>query len=288
MSVIFFDTDCELWYTQADELGAQVIKMPYTIDGEETFYDLGRNTDFKDFYSRIRKGSMPITSALNPTQYIEIFEPYFAKGEEIFYISFSDQMSGTFNHLEVALRELNEKYPGVKFTRFDTKSISFGAGYQVYFAIKYFQEGHSVEETVEFLKEFTHHVGVYFMADDLMHLHRGGRLSKSSAILGSVLAIKPMITVTDEGKLEVVDKVKGEKKAIRYFIDKLDELGSELDKYPIVVLDADNPELGGKLEETIREKYPSSEIWHYPVGPVIGAHCGPGTTAIIFHSKSRM
>lgn len=288
MSVIFFDTDCELWYTQAEELNAKVIKMPYTIDGVERFYDFGKETDFKDFYSRIRKGSMPVTSALNPTQYIEILEPYFAAGEEMLYISFSDQLSSTFDHLEVALRELNEKYPGVKFTRFDTKNISFGAGYQVYFAVKYYQEGHTIDETVEFLKDFTQHVGVYFMADDLMHLHRGGRLSKSSAILGSVLAIKPMISVTDEGKLEVVDKVKGEKKAIRYFLDKIEELGTDLNKYPIVVLDADNPELGDKLEAAIKEKYPSTELWHYPVGPVIGTHCGPGTTAIIFHSKSRL
>lgn len=287
MSVIFFDTDCELWYTQAEELGCPVIKMPYTIDGEEKFYDLGKETDFKDFYTRVRSGSMPVTSALNPTQYVEIFEPYFAKGEEILYISFSSEMSGTFNHLEVALKELNEKYKGVKFTRFDTKSISFGGGYQVYFAVKYFQEGHTIDETVEFLKDFTHHVSVNFMVDDLMHLFRGGRLSRMSAFLGSALGIKPILQIPESGKLEVVEKVKGEKKAINYFLARLEENGLELDKYPIVVLDADNSELAERLKSSITAKYPESTIWHYPVGPVIGAHAGPGTVAVIFHSKNR-
>lgn len=287
MSVIFFDTDCELWYTQAEELGCPVIKMPYTIDNEERFYDLGKDTDFKDFYTRVRNGSMPSTSALNPTQYVEIFEPYFAKGEEILYISFSSEMSGTFGHLETALKELNDRYPGVKFTRFDTKSISFGGGYQVYFAVKYFQEGHTIDETVEFLKDFTNHVTCYFMVDDLMHLHRGGRLSKTSAILGSVLAVKPMLSIGNDGKLSVVDKVKGEKKAIAYFINMLETKGLELDKYPIVLIDADNDAFADKLDSAIKDKYPTATLWRYPVGPVIGAHAGPGTTAIIFHSTER-
>jgi len=287
MSVIFFDTDCELWYTQADELGCQVIKMPYTIDGEEYFYDLGRNTDFKGFYDKVRSGSMPVTSALNPTQYIEIFEPFFAKGEEILYISFSSQMSGTFGHLETALKELNEKYPGVSFRRFDTKNICFGSGYQVYYAVKYFQTGKTIDEVIEFLEDFTHRIGIYFMVDDLMHLHKGGRLSKTSAIAGSILGIKPMLTVGDDGKLAIADKIKGEKKAIAYFMDRLAEEGDELDKYPIVCLDADNPELKAKLLAKIKEAYPNSEIWDYPIGPVIGTHCGPGTIAVIFHSKKK-
>ena len=207
MSAVFFDTDCELWYTQADELGVNVISMPYTIDDTEYFYDLGRNTDFKDFYTRMRNGSMPITSALNPQQYVEIFEPFFAKGEEIFYISFSHKLSGTFNHLETALADLNARYPGVKFTRFDTLDICVGAGYQVYYGVKYLQAGHTVEETVAYLSEFTKHVCCEFMVDDLNHLHRGGRLSKASAVLGSIMGIKPLLHVTDEGTLEVFAKV---------------------------------------------------------------------------------
>lgn len=287
MSAVFFDTDCELWYTQADELGVHVIGMPYTIDDEETFYDFGRNTDFKAFYDKMRAGSMPVTSALNPQQYVEIFEPFFVKGEEIFYISFSHRLSGTFEHLEAALKELNAKYPGVKFTRFDTLSISVGAGYQVYFGVKYLKAGHTVEETVEFLSEFTKHVCTEFMVDDLHHLHRGGRLSAASAVLGTIMGIKPILHVTDEGTLEVFAKAKGEKKALATLMDTLRESGDRLDEYPICIVDADNPAFAAKLEESVRAEYPKTEIWHYPVGPVIGTHCGPGTVGIIFYSKHR-
>jgi DegV family protein with EDD domain len=287
MSAVFFDTDCELWYTQADELGVNVIGMPYTIDDQETFYDFGRNTDFKAFFDKMRKGSMPITSALNPQQYIEIFEPFFARGEEIFYISFSHRLSGTFGHLETALKQLNSQYPGVKFTRFDTLSISVGAGYQVYFGVKYLQAGHTVEETVEFLQSFTKHVCCEFMVDDLHHLHRGGRLSAASAVLGTIMGIKPFLRVTDEGTLEVFTKAKGEKKALSTFMETLAAKGDSLDQYPICLVDADNPEFAAKLEERIHAEYPDTELWHYSIGPVIGTHCGPGTIGLIFHSKQR-
>ena len=287
MSAVFFDTDCELWYTQADELGVNVISMPYTIDDQEYFYDLGRNTDFKAFFDRMRAGSMPITSALNPQQYIEIFEPYFAKGEDIFYISFSHRLSGTFGHLETALKDLNARYPGVKFVRFDTLNISFGAGYQVYFGVKYLQQGHTVEETVAFLQDYTQHVCCEFMVDDLNHLHRGGRLSKASAVLGSLMGIKPMLHVTDEGTLEVFAKAKGEKKALAQFMQTLADNGGDFNQYPICILDADNPAFADKLQQAIQQAYPQATIWRYWVGPVIGTHCGPGTVGLIFHSQHR-
>ncbi len=287
MAAIFFDTDCELWYTEADELGVNVIKMPYTIDDEEYFYDLGRGYDYKHFFQRMREGAMPITSALNPQQYTEIFEPYFAKGEEILYISFSSQLSGTFGHLETALKDLNARYPGVKFTRFDTKNISAGAGIMVWKAVKFYQAGHTIDETVAYLEELSPHISTHFMASDLNHLHRGGRLSKAAAVMGTMLGIKPLIRVNDEGKLEVYEKAKGEKKVIASFLNSIAEKGSELDDYPIIVLDADNPELGDKLVAKIHEAYPNVEIWHHPVGPVIGTHCGPDLVGLIFHSTHR-
>ena len=286
MSAVFFDTDCELWYTQADELGVHVIGMPYTIDDEEQFYDFGRATDFKAFYDKMRAGSMPITSALNPQQYVEIFEPFYAAGEDIFYISFSHRMSGTFDHLATALKELDSRYPGVKFTRFDTLSISVGAGYQVYYGVKYLQAGHTVEETVAYLEDFTKHVCCEFMVDDLNHLHRGGRLSAASAVLGTIMGIKPILHVTDEGILEVFAKAKGEKKAISILMDTLAENLPD-EQYPVCVVDADNPDMADKLIARIKEAYPSVEIWHFPVGPVIGTHCGPGTVGLIFHSRHR-
>ena len=287
MSKIFFDTDCELWYTMLPELGCELFKMPYTINGKEYFYDMGEATDFTAFYQAVREGSMPITSALNAQIYTEILEPYFKAGEDMLYISFSSKMSGTFNHLEMALKPLREKYPAARFRRFDTKSISWGAGIQVYYAVKYFQQGHSLDEVMDYLQENINRFTEFFAVDDLFHLKRGGRISAAAAAIGTLFSLKPILHVNNEGELQVVTKVTGANKAISTLVDKIKTLGIDLDKYPIVVLDADNKTGGDKLEAKVRETFPEAEVMRYPVGPVIGTHCGPGTIAVIFRSKER-
>ena len=287
MSKIFFDTDCELWYTMLPELGCELFKMPYTIDGKEYFYDMGEETDFTAFYSAVRGGSMPITSALNAQIYTEILEPYFKKGEDMLYISFSSKMSGTFNHLEMALKPLREKYPKARFRRFDTKSICWGAGIQVYYAVKYYQEGHTLDEVLEYLEANTNSYAEYFAVDDLFHLKRGGRISAAAAAIGTLFSLKPVLHVNDEGELQVVTKATGTNKAVATLFDKVKTLGAELDKYPVVVLDADNKAGADKLEAKIREAFPGVEIQRYPIGPVIGTHCGPGTIGVIFRSTAR-
>ncbi len=287
MSKIFFDTDCELWYTMLPSLDCELFKMPYTIDGKEYFYDMGENTDFAAFYKAVRGGSMPITSALNAQIYTDILEPYFAKGEDMLYISFSSKMSGTFNHLDMALKDLSAKYPKARFRRFDTKSISWGAGIQVYYAVKYYQEGHTLDEVFAYLESNINCFTEYFAVDDLFHLKRGGRISAAAAAIGTLFSLKPILHVNNDGELQVITKVTGSNKAVSTLVDKVKTLGKELDKYPIVILDADNKSGADKLESKLREAYPDQEIWRYPVGPVIGTHCGPGTLAVIFRSTSR-
>lgn len=282
MSVIFSDTNCELWYTMVPELGYELIKMPYTIDDEETFYDLGESVDLKGFYDKVKKGSMPVTSALNPQQYIDIFEPFFKVGEDILYISFSSELSATFDHLETALKELTTKYPEAKFRRFDTRNISWGGGLQVYFALKQFKAGKTLDEVVKFLEDFRDQIGVYFMVDSLQHLKKGGRLSTMQAAFGTLLSIKPILTI-NEGKLVVNTKANGVNKAISYMTEHVVAQVKDTDKYPIVVVDADSPDAASKLINKLKEQLGDIEIWHYPVGPVIGTHCGPGTIGVIFH-----
>lgn len=285
MSIIICDSDCELWYERADALGLKVIKMPYVLDGEERPYDLGRGEDPKEFFDRMRKGAKASTAALNGENYREFFEPLFEAGEDMLYIAFSSKMSGTFNYLEPVIQELSEKYPNAKYKRFDTLSISMGAGIQVYLGAKYFLEGHTTDETYAYLESIRDKHKIYFAVDDLTYLKRGGRISPAAATFGNILQLKPILKVNDEGELAVVSKEKGNKKALNYMLNTLFETDVDLSA-PIVVLNADKQEDGDKLISAIREKYgDEADIWDYQIGPVIGAHCGPGTAGIIWMTK---
>lgn len=286
MSVLIFDSNCELWHTRAEELGLDYISMPYTYDGEEYYYDLGKNTDFKKFYSAVRAGTVPRTMALNPEDYKEFLTPYFEKGEDVLYVSFSHKMSGTFGSLEIALKELKEKYPDRKCTVFNTHAISIGALPMVEKAAELKKLGKSDEEIVEALNDFTNRTAAYFVVDDLMHLKRGGRLSATAAVAGTLLNLKPVLTFDAEGGLSVIEKVMGRKKAMRKLADKVAEelTGKE---YPVYVADADCPEEGKVLADMIKERCPDVKIITQTIGPVIGSHCGPDTLAVSFIADKR-
>lgn len=287
MSVFFTDTDCELWYTDAEKYNINVIGMPYTLDGEEKVYDMGKNTNFKHMYDRMRAGAMPITSALNPQDYIDYFEPIFARGEDIFYVHFSDKLSGTFNHMAVALNELKEKYPERKITLFNTKNICCGAGLQALVAGKMHFEGKSDDEILTFLQDFHSHIATKFVVDSLFHLKRGGRVSATSAVVGSLLNIKPLLKVTSEGKIEKYGTAKGMKKAVltlsQECVDKVMNVG----EYPIIILHADNETMALLAKNYIQENVKGAQVQVYPIGPVIGAHCGPGTIGIVYYTKEK-
>lgn len=286
MSTMIFDSNGELWYTRAEELGLDYISMPYYIDGQEYFYDLGKATDFRKFYDLVRAGNIPKTQALNPEDYKIFLTPYFERGEDILYISFSHRLSGTFQSLELALRELKESYPDRRCTVFDTNSISLGAGIQVEEAAKLWKKGASDEEILDFLKTFTDRVCVYFVVDDLMHLKRGGRCSGLAAVAGTVLGLKPMLSVGADGGLTVLSKIAGRKKAIRTLAEKVvEELTDE--SCSVYVVDADCPEEGDRLRDLILEKRPNAHVVRQIVGPVIGSHCGPGTLGVIFVGDHR-
>ena len=288
MSVLFTDSDCELWYDQLEKYNVKNIEMPYTIDDKEYFYDLGKTTDFKDFFNRLRKGSIAITSALNSENYKEIFEPVFASGEDVLYVSFSHAMSGTFNQLRVAIKELKEKYPERKLTLFNTKSISYPAGMQAVEAAKMKLNGASDEEIVEFLKDFTNHTNCYFIVDNLMHLKRGGRLSAMSAIAGTLLNIKPVLTFDENGALKVVNKIMGRKAAMNFLANTIIENAIDPEKYEAIVLDADAREEAEQVAKMIKDKRPELTVRNQTIGPVIGAHCGPGLLGIAYIAKERI
>lgn len=282
MATLFIDTNCELNYQLAREAGlTNVIRMPYTICGKEYFYDLGEHYDAVKFFNTVREGNMPITSALNAEEYKDYFEPFFKKGEDILYLSFSSEMSGTFNHLDMAIKELQEKYPDATFTRFDTRGISLSAGIPVYFAGKMNQEGKTHAEIIEFLTNFIKRMNTILSVNDLHHLKRGGRLSSAQATLGSFFQVKPIIEMVD-GKLMNTSKVNGRSKSLNVIADRVIQNVRDVDKYPIGLLNADCKEDSDKIKNKILEAFPNANIWDYDVGPVIGTHCGPDTVAAIF------
>lgn len=297
MAVIFYDTDSELDSKIAKELGLITIKMPYTIDGKEYFYDNSEDFDPKWFYEKVRRGSMPTTAALNIEIYKNYFEPYFKKGEEVLYISFSSKMSATFNYLDMAIAELKKKYPDLKFTRFDTKRISQVTALSVYAAGNAFKSGKSISEIVAMLEKFAPLTNAVFAVDDLNHLKRGGRLSAASAFFGSILQVKPILRFNEEGELKVTDKINGRNKTLNFITDEIadimneakeyPELFSETEKFPIIIQDADCQEEATKLQDKITEALPDALIWRNSIGPVIGTHCGPGTLSVCYAKIKR-
>lgn len=286
MSILFCDSNCELWYDKAEALDLQVIKMPYTLDGTEYYYDLGKNTDFKHFYERMRSKSIPTTAALNTYNYIEYFEPFLIKGEDIFYITFSHSLSATFEFMDKAIKELKIKYPERKITIFNTNSISLGAGIQVYYAAKLWKKGATDEELLNFLTEFTKHVTVYFAVDDLFHLKRGGRLSGAAATVGTLLGVKPILKITEEGKLVPAFKEKGTKRVTSKLASLIGEFGGKFDEYDVFIIGADCENEVSELESKVKDATSGkANIVKQIIGPVIATHCGPGTIGLIFYKE---
>ena len=287
MYKLFCDSNCELWYTKVKELGLNLIRMPYTLEEKEYYYDMGENTDFKGFFEKMKNGATPKTSALNEYDYLEYFEPVLASGNDIYYVTFSHQMSGTFTAMKAAIAELKEKYPDREIRYKDTKTISLGSGFITYYAALKYNEGATMDELDAYIDELIPHTATYFLVDDLTYLYRGGRVSGLSKVMGNLLGIKPILYFNDEGKILNINKVVGLKKALsalkQYMIDK----GSELDKYKVFILQANCEQAAQTFAADLEKQFGKLDIEIQPVGPVIGAHCGPGTIGLIFHCSER-
>ncbi|MBP3423285.1 MAG: DegV family protein [Clostridia bacterium] len=287
MYQLFCDSNCELWHTTVKELGLNVIRMPYIMDEEEMFYDMGEKHDFKGFFDKMRAGAAPKTAALNEFAYTEYFEPILARGEDIYYITFSHQMSGTFNAMKKVIEQLKEKYPEREIRFKDSKLISLGSGFVTYYGALKYKEGATMDELDAYLDELIAHTATYFVVDDLTYLHRGGRISGASKVFGNLLGIKPILYFNEEGKILNIEKKKGMKLALSTLLNYMKEKGTELDKYKVFVMQADSETEAQKFVEKMKEQFGEIDVTIQPVGPVIGAHCGPGTIGLIFHAKEK-
>lgn len=254
----------------------------YTLDGKE--YTKENFLPVEEFYSKMRAGSMPTTSQVNPERVRALFEPYLKEGKDILHIAFSSGLSGTFNSCRIAAQELMEEYPERKIRVVDSLAASLGQGLLVYLAQRRKEEGADFDSVAQWTEEHKKNIVHLFTVDDLNHLYRGGRVSRTTAILGGMLNIKPILHVDDEGKLIPIGKVRGRKKSLLELVTLMDsKIGSYAKSCDTIFIGhGDCREEAEFLAAKVKEKYHITTELINDVGAVIGAHSGPGTMALFF------
>lgn len=284
----FTDSDSDLPFRFVDELELDMVYMPYMVDGKEYFDDLGRNGKEKEFFDAMRGGAAPVTSLLPTAAYEEYFEPVFASGRDILFAAFSSQLSGTIQNIYAAREELLQRYPERRMIVVDTLSISLPQSILVLKAHELYRQGKTMDEVAAWLEENKSRSQAFFTVDDLVYLRRGGRISAVAATVGTMLDLKPIITEGKNGKLLSMDKVRGRKQALRTLAELAAQNIDDPSEAEMYVLHADAPQDAERLVQLLREKIPGlNQISVRYVGPVIGAHCGPGTVAVCFFGKER-
>lgn len=283
--IIITDSDGELPLSIQKEYSVPYVPMPYVIDGQEYFYDLGENTDFKSFFSKVRSGSIPSTSTYPPSYYVDLFTPYLEKGTDILFISFSSRLSSAFSYILNAKQQLSEVYPERRIEAVDTHSISGGMALLVYEALKMARAGKSMDEIIQWLEDNKHRANAWFTVDDLNHLKRGGRISPAVAAIGSILNIKPVLNINREGAIVSNEKARGRKAAIRMLSEITLQRAENPGESVLIILHADCEEDALQLRSQVEAKMQFKEVFFQYVGPVIGAHAGPDTLGICFMGK---
>lgn len=237
----------------------------------------------------MRDGVMPTTMAINPEAAKQVFISYVEKDIDIIYISFSSALSGSYNNSNIAARELMEENSECNITVIDSLSASLGAGLLVYKANELKKEGKSFEYIVDWLERNKLRVCHLFTVNDLNHLHRGGRVSKATAIIGTVISIKPILNINNEGNLMPLCNVRGRKKSLIYLVDKMEEKikAYEKENQVIFISHGDSLEDANFVADKIKERFPINHFIINFVSPTIGAHSGPGTIALFFMAEER-
>ena len=282
---IVTDSSCDLPREVIDELGLKVIDLEFMFDGEDSASN--SSMDVKEFYDKMRAGSMVKTSAANVDQFLRCFEEIAAEGTDILYIGFSSGLSSTCHAGALAAQEITEKYPGVRAVAVDTLAASLGEGLLVYYAAIMQKDGKTLDEVAAFLEEKKLNLCHWFTVDDLFFLKRGGRVSAATAVVGSLLAIKPILHVDNEGHLINVGKVRGRRQSIEELFHRMEKSVVNPDGQAVFISHGDCPEEAQYLAELVKAKWNVGRMIISEVGPVIGAHSGPGTMALFFLGKER-
>lgn len=286
--IIMTDSCCDLPAALAEKMQIEVLPLTVYVDDDHyrNYLD-GREIGFHDFYEKLVSAKNVKTSAVNQTEFIEVMEPHLAAGKDVLCLSFSSGLSGTFNASALAVNEMREKYPDRKIYTVDTLSASMGQGLFVYQCWKQQQAGKSIDEVLAYAEALIPNIAQWFTVNDLFFLKRGGRVSATTAIVGSALAIKPVMHVDDEGHLIKTGVARGRKASIRALVTRMEEIGVDLANQPVFISHGDCLDEAEYLASLIREKFGTKEIVISYVGPVIGAHAGPGVLALFYPAKQR-
>ncbi len=289
MLVLFTDTDTDITPSQAKEFGYHLISMPYSIDGETTYpYEDFEVFDAHAFYDKLRGGVLPNTSAISTQKYKDYFEPFFKGGDDILYVHFSRNMTATFDNMDIAVKELLEKYPDRKFYEIDTMGITLCSLLPVLEIGDMYKDGKSAEKILEWAKTEIGKVACYFFADDLKFFKHSGRVSGIAGTMGTLLGIRPIIYMNEEGKMVSIGKEKGRVKAMDRLVSYVDQLGEDVKSHRVLIGHADCRDIAEDIEKMLKEKYGSDlETLIVDVNPTAGSHCGPNTVGVCFHGKRR-
>ena len=286
MTKLYTDTSANLPLALLREYDIAVIPFSYTVNGVAEDYNEEMDFDGKAFYDAMRRGAEVKTSMVNPATAAAFFERALAQGDDVLYVGMSGGISGTAQAAVIAAGELTEKYPARKIVTIDTYAASLGEGLQVLEAARMIEEGKSLDEIKAHLLSRRPHMCQFFTVDDLAYLKRGGRISSATALIGTVLSIKPILCGDETGHIVSCGKVRGMKRAYQELANYYD--GRALDKSEMLgIAHADNEEGAQALIALLRDKGFTGECLNVVYEPVTGAHVGPGTVALFFYGKEK-
>lgn len=269
------DMDWSLW-------DVCVIPMRVHIDGETFSYGPNGNINVQNFYKALRQGAKTSTSQISPSEFSQVFEKHMVQGKDILYLAFSSGMSGTYQNACFSAAELMKRYPHRRIICVDTLSASVKEGYLVYEAVQKKKEGMKLDDLAEWVMEQRVRACCWFIVDDLEILKRGGRISTATALTGTALQVKPILEIDKEGHLQLIRKVRGRKNSIRSLFNYYKEERHESAGGNVVIGHGDCLADATMLGAAIQEEFPQTSIIITHVGPVIGAHTGPGMLTIAF------
>lgn len=282
---IVVDSSCDLPSEYIREHGIEVVPMPFYLDGKEHSLGYWQEISGKEYYDALRGGSIAKTSQVNPGSFVSVFTKYAKQGKDVVVLTLSSGLSATYKSAEAAQKEVKAAYPDCGLYLIDSINATAGHGLLATLAVKKREEGLSASDTAAWLEKQKHFCLSLFTVDDLMYLHRGGRLSKLSAVAGSMLGVKPVLNVHCDGTLKLKDKVRGRQTALKLLITQLKRslnLGTALDT--VFVSHTDCLEDAQLLAEMLKAEVEVRQAVIIMMGPIIGAHVGPGTLTLLFEA----